>query len=329
MTRVLIVIPTLNEARHIATVIAGLLPFAREADAPIVVADGGSDDGTQAIVSQISATEPRVRLLHNPGRLQADGINLAVQVHGADADWLIRIDAHSRYPQDYCATLMQEARATGADSVVVRMKAEGEDTLQDIIARTQNSRLGNGGAAHRNGGAGRWVEHGHHALFRLSAFRAVGGYAPGYSHNEDAEFDLRFTGAGYRIWLTSRTVVSYHPRATLPALAKQYYRFGRGRARTMQRHRIRPRARQAVLIALAPLAALALLFPLAPALALPFLTWALVCLLAGALLAMGQRDGRLLASGAIAALMQLAWSVGFWRQTLRADTGLSGRQVSG
>jgi succinoglycan biosynthesis protein ExoA len=39
---VLIVIPTLNEAAHIGTVIDGQLPFANRTGARIVVADGGS-----------------------------------------------------------------------------------------------------------------------------------------------------------------------------------------------------------------------------------------------------------------------------------------------
>lgn len=44
--RVLIVIPTLNEAAHIGGVLDGLLPFAERHGARIVVADGGSTDGT-------------------------------------------------------------------------------------------------------------------------------------------------------------------------------------------------------------------------------------------------------------------------------------------
>jgi succinoglycan biosynthesis protein ExoA len=45
----------------------------------------------------------------------------------------------------------------------------------------------------------RFVEHGRHALIRLDAFRAVGGYDATQSHNEDAEFDYRLTGNGGRI----------------------------------------------------------------------------------------------------------------------------------
>ncbi len=209
--RVLIVIPTLNEAAHIGGVLDTLLPFAERHGARIVVADGGSTDGTRALVT--ARPEPGIVLLDNPRRLQSAAINLAVEHFGDEADWLIRIDAHSAYPADYCDVLLAEAQATGADSVVVGMKAVGSGFWQSLIAAAQNSRIGNGGSAHRVMPVGKFVDHGHHALMRIAAFREVGGYDESFSHNEDAELDLRLGNAGFRIWLTPRTRVTYFPDA--------------------------------------------------------------------------------------------------------------------
>ena len=50
---------------------------------------------------------------------------------------------------------------------------------------------------------------------RIAAFRAVGGYDESFSHNEDAELDLRLTREGGRIWLTDKVRIGYHPRAPL------------------------------------------------------------------------------------------------------------------
>ena len=61
--RCLIVIPCLNEAKHIEDVIANLERALNDLDADIVVADGGSQDGTQAIVSRILLSNTKVRLL--------------------------------------------------------------------------------------------------------------------------------------------------------------------------------------------------------------------------------------------------------------------------
>ena len=314
--KVLIVIPTLNEEAHIAQVLDGIAAFANRRDALVVVADGGSRDRTCEIVRARAARDPRVRLLDNPRRLQAAAVNLAVERFGDDHPWLLRLDAHSAYPPDFGDVLLAEAERTGADSVVVSMEAQGDAFLQRIIADAQNSRIGNGGSAHRLAGGGAWVDHGHHALMRTSAFRAVGGYDPTFSHNEDAELDRRLVAAGYRIWLTGKTRLIYFPRRQLQPLMRQYFNFGRGRARNLIKHGARPGLRQAVVAMLTPAVALVALSPLSAIFALPLLAWVLACLAGGAGIALQTRSAAGLLSGFVAGSMHMAWSVGFWRQWL-------------
>ncbi|MCE6953341.1 glycosyltransferase family 2 protein [Cereibacter sphaeroides] len=318
--RVLIVIPTLNEASHIDRVLDGLMPFVRRHPARIVVADGGSTDGTRERVARRPETE--ITLIENPNRLQSAAVNLAVEACGAGAEFLIRIDAHSAYPEDYCDVLLQEARATGADAVVVGMKAVGSGFWQSLIAAAQNSRVGNGGSAHRVAPVGRFVDHGHHALMRIDAFRQVGGYDETFSHNEDAELDLRLRREGFRIWLTPRTRVDYFPRHSIRALVKQYFAFGMGRARNNLKHRSLPGLRQAVLVALMPALAMAVLVPIHWLFAVPFALWIAGCLVGGVMIAreIGSAGGIL--SGFAAGAMHVAWSAGFWAHLFRHLGGL-------
>lgn len=314
--RVLIVIPALNEAAHIGGVLDFAVGFAERANGLVVVADGGSTDGTREIVRARAADHRRIRLLDNPARLQAAGVNLAVARFGNGAEWLLRLDAHSAYPADYGDVLLAEAGRTGADSVVVSMHAEGQGILQRAIADAQNSRLGNGGSAHRLAGGGAWVDHGHHALMRIAAFRGVGGYDEAFSHNEDAELDRRLAAAGHRIWLTGRTWLTYFPRARLGSLVRQYYNFGRGRARNLLKHNARPAARQAVVAMLAPGAVLVLLAPFSALFALPLVLWLLACLGGGVAIAVQTKRPEGLLAGLAAGIMHMAWSAGFWRQWL-------------
>jgi succinoglycan biosynthesis protein ExoA len=313
---VLIVIPALNEARHIDGVLTFAAAFAARVNGLVVVADGGSLDATCNIVRRRAAADPLIRLIDNPGRLQSAGVNLAVDRFGDGAKWLLRLDAHSDYPADYGDALLAEAQRTGADSVVVTMHAEGQGFLQQVIAEAQNSRLGNGGSAHRLAGGGAWVDHGHHALMRIDAFRAVGGYDARFSHNEDAELDHRLTAAGHRIWLTGRTRLTYFPRARLGPLIRQYFNFGRGRARNLQKNGTRPAARQAVVAMLAPAAALVVLAPFGAVFALPLLLWLLACLAGGVMIALQTGRPRGLVAGLVAGTMHMAWSAGFWREWL-------------
>ncbi|RJE78713.1 glycosyltransferase [Paracoccus sp. JM45] len=313
---VLIVIPALNEARHIERVLTFASAFAARVNGLVIVTDGGSDDATCDIVRRRASGDPLVRLIDNPARLQSAGVNLAVANFGDRVEWLLRLDAHSQYPNDYGDILLAEAQQHGADSVVVSMHAEGQGFLQQVVADAQNSRLGNGGSAHRLFGEGTWVDHGHHALMRIDAFRAVGGYDDQFSHNEDAELDHRLRAAGHRIWLTGRTSLTYFPRSRIGPLIRQYYNFGRGRARNLLKNKTRPAARQAVVAMLAPALALVLFTPISWAFALPLVLWMLACFAGGVMIALQTGRPRGLLAGLIAGIMHMAWSAGFWRHWL-------------
>ncbi|MEO1239844.1 MAG: glycosyltransferase family 2 protein [Pseudomonadota bacterium] len=313
----LIVVPCLNEARHIGGVLAQLSAARARLGGRVVVADGGSTDGTVEIVAEHAARDPGIQLIHNPRRIQSAGINLAVADHGGDASYLIRIDAHCAYPDDFCDILIAEAGATGADSVVVSMNAQGQSALQRVIAATQNATLGNGGSKHRNAARGEYVDHGHHALIALGAFKSLGGYDPTFAHNEDAEFDHRLTAAGHRIWLTDRTHVTYFPRSTWVGLARQYLNHGSGRARNILKHHTTPKVRQLKVIGVLPAVLMASLTPLTMIAALPFLLWVGFCLAMAAPLAVRARNPMLLVAAPMAMVMHLSWSIGFWSMVLR------------
>ena len=76
-------------------------------DLRVVVADGGSHDGTPAAVRELSGRWPAIHLIDNPARIQSAAVNLAVRRFGADADILIRCDAHAVYPAAFCQRLVQ------------------------------------------------------------------------------------------------------------------------------------------------------------------------------------------------------------------------------
>lgn len=320
-TRVLIVIPCLNEEATLGALIEQLM--AGSPDATVVVADGGSSDRSRAIAAAFGAQIPKVFLLDNPKRLQSAGINLAVERFGDDFEWLVRVDAHCRYPDGYAGLLVDAAARQDAQSVVVPMETRGTSCFQRAAAAAQNSRAGTGGSAHRHVGAGGYVDHGHHALMSIAAFRAVGGYDERFSHNEDAELDARLIKAGHRIWLEPSAALVYAPRRSITALFRQYRGYGRGRAQTIAKHALKPRLRQRLPLAVAPAVAVALVaapgalaVPAIGLLALPAVVWALACSAVGAALAIRRADPCLLLTGPALMTMHLAWSLGYLSERL-------------
>lgn len=322
--RCLIVIPCLNEAKHIEGVIANLDRALVDLDADIIVADGGSQDGTQAIVSQILLSNTKVRLIDNPKKIQSAAVNQAIAHYGDGYDYMIRIDAHGTYPDDYCQTLVREALETGADSVVVGMLTVGFGTFQKATALAQNSKLGNGGSRHRAGAKSHWTDHGHHALVRVSAFKAINGYDETFRHNEDAEFDYRLNKAGFRVWMTSDTSMTYYPRSSPLPLFRQYFGYGRGRAKNFLKHNSRPSLRQLIPLTVAPVTLCALLGVISWVAVIPFILWAFACLAYGAWLTFGAHKPLGLLASVSAMIMHFAWSAGFWREVLDIRSRKSG-----
>jgi succinoglycan biosynthesis protein ExoA len=314
---ILVVLPCLNEAGTLPGLLSALLGADADDGLLVVVADGGSTDGTRELAQAAAERDPRIVLMPNPRRLQSAGVNLAASRFGDGRRWLVRMDAHADYPPDYVSSLVKTAVRVGADAVVVSMRAQGEGCFQRAAAAAQNSRLGTGGSAHRRSAVGGWIDHGHHALFSMSSFISAGGYDETFAANEDAEFDARLTKAGGRIWLSDELVVLYHPRRAPGALFSQYFRHGAGRARTLLRHRARPRIRQLLPAAVGPAVLLLAPATILPPLAAPAVLWAAACLGYGAWIGLRAGDACSVMAGAAAMTAHLAWSLGFWSQLVR------------
>lgn len=323
---VLIVIPCLNEQDHLAALIECQVAEMGPSSLLIVV-DGGSRDTSVDIIAHWTRRDSRVRLLPNPARLQSAGINAAVAAFGSGYRFFVRLDAHADYPPRFVERLVTTAIETQADSVVVPMLSVGRTCFQIAAATAQNSRIGAGGAAHRNGGRSGWIEHGHHALMRTEAFTRVNGYNPDFTHNEDAELDVRLARSGARLWLESDLAIHYFPRSDPRALFRQYVNYGRGRIRTIRLHGAGVRLRQALPAVVAPAVLIGLVGaalsiavdPLFLLLTGPASLWIAATLAGGVAAAIRSKAPPCgYGAGPAAMIMHLGWSIGFLRGTFAA-----------
>ena len=318
-----IVMPALNEEHYIEAAIRSVLPRTNALDYELLVMDGGSTDRTEAIVAGLSAENHRIKLVRNPRRIQSAAMNIAARDADPRAKYLLRADCHADYPEGFAERTIAALREKGAASVVVTMHSEGKGCVQKAVAAASNSRLGNGGSAHRRSGGSGYVEHGHHAAFDRETYLALGGYDESFRHNEDAEYDQRVIRSGKRIYLLGDLAIRYFPRAGLGSLARQYRNYGWGRANTVLKHRVRPRLRQLlpvlILLGNAGAVGLALFEPLF--LALPLL-YAVLCCGWGLILAVQAGEACLALSGPAAMVMHMSWAFGFLS---RLGSGLGGR----
>ncbi len=327
---VLVVVPALDEARSIEACLHSLRacdPFMEGVE--IVVADGGSTDETRAIVENLAKVDPCLRLIDNPRRIQSAAVNHAVQMVARPRHRvLVRCDAHSLYSPGYVRRIAEVfATRPQVASVVSVMDAVGDAPFQRASAWIVDTPLGSGGAGHRGGKRSGWVDHGHHAGFALDWFRRIGGYDESFSHNEDAEFDRRLTEAGGRIWLDAGIRVDYKMRRTPRALMRQYWNYGRGRGRTVLKHRMRPRLRQLIpafnFIGMAGTGGVSPLCPTALAWPISYLALLLGVSIVAAI---SSRDMSGLWAGVALGIAHNAWGAGFLRTMASPGAWRAGRR---
>ncbi len=225
---VTIAIPVLNEEANLADCLDAVKGQTYGYIREVLVLDGGSSDRT----ATIAADRPEVTLLRNPGRIQACALNEAIR--RADSDVLVRVDAHCRLEPDYVERCVVSLEATGAAMVGGGLRPVGGGVVQRGIAAAMASRVGGGPARFHGAGEAGPTDTVYLGAYFVATARAVGGYAP-VATNEDAEFAHRMAARG-GVWFDPAIRSTYVPRTDMVALARQYYRYGLGRARTVRRH---------------------------------------------------------------------------------------------
>ncbi len=242
---VTIAMPCLNEAAFIEDCLASVQSQTYPRDRlEIFVADGGSTDGTLEILQGLAARDTRIRIVPNPERIQSAGLNRILQQSRGEV--VVRMDVHCEYALDYVERCVQELERTGAECVGGAQRCRGRSEFERAVCAALSSPLGVGGAAYRHPANEGFVDTVFLGAYRRSVFERLGAWDTSFITNEDAELNQRLVDSGGRIYLSRSIVVHYFPRARFAALAGQYFRYGRGRASTLLKHRRLLRLRPAL-----------------------------------------------------------------------------------
>ena len=322
-----IVIPCFNEERFIGQVIERLASQYDDEHFEIVVVDGGSTDGTRAVVADYAARHPRVsvRLVDNPARHIPVALNLGIA--SARGEIIARMDAHSLPSENYvrrCVELLQ----TGEGEVVGmpwQIQAGADTATARAVALAVAHPFGIGDAQYRlaQTGAPRAVDTVPFGVFRKSLWQKLGGFNEKLLANEDYDFNYRVRLSGGRVVLDTLAHSVYFARATFDDLVRQYFRYGRWKAQMLKLHPRSMRLRHAVAPAfVASLAVLLLATPWLSAarwlLLVAAITYLLPAVAFAVTLSRKARGGVGVAARIVAAFFMIhcAWGAGFWRGLL-------------
>jgi succinoglycan biosynthesis protein ExoA len=233
-----VLIPVLNEERHIRDTVAAMQAQRFDGALEFLFMDGRSGDRTKGILEELAAGDPRIRVFDNPGRSSTAGLNVGLR--NARGDYIVRMDAHTFYPEDYIARGVERLRHGDVVWVAGPQVPYGVGKWSRRVALALGSWFGTGGSARWGAdeeGGERELDTGVFAgLWLRSTVEEHGGWDEGWPINQDSELAARVLRSGGRIVSIPELAARYVPRDSLRGLARQYWRYGNYRAKTAARH---------------------------------------------------------------------------------------------
>lgn len=232
-----VLIPILDEEQHLREVVARMQAQDFEGEVEFLFVDGGSTDASRAILAELAAADPRIRVLENPRRRTPFALNLGLAA--ARGEFIARMDGHSRYPPQYLRLGVERLRRGGATHVSGPQLAVGDGRpWSDRVALALSTSLGTGGASFRSGGDAEFeVDTGFTGIWRRDVLRRAGGWDEAWLTDQDCELAFRMheTEPGAHVCVPAMAA-EYLPRDSLASLRRQYWQYGLHKVKTFRRH---------------------------------------------------------------------------------------------
>ncbi|MFM1909355.1 MAG: hypothetical protein RLZZ545_53 [Actinomycetota bacterium] len=229
-----VILPVLNEESHLEGAVLSVLSQDYRGPIEIILALGPSRDRTNEIASRLSSQDARVKLIDSPTGKTAAGLNLALAASVSPV--VVRVDGHAQIPNNYLSLIIEILNSTGAVNVGGVMAAVGNTPFERAVAGAMRSPLGVGSSRFHTGGEAGEVDTVYLGAFRREALIAIGGFDERFTRAQDWELNYRLRENGGIIYFDPRLHVTYRPRSTVRALAKQYFEYGRWRRVVSRRH---------------------------------------------------------------------------------------------
>ena len=229
-----VILPVLNEESHLEGAVLSVLSQDYRGPLEIILALGPSRDRTNEIAAKLASQDNRVKLLDSPTGKTAAGLNLALAASKSPV--VVRVDGHAQIPNNYISLIVEILNKTGAVNVGGVMAAVGTTAFERAVAGAMRSPLGVGASRFHTGGEAGEVDTVYLGAFRREALVAIGGFDERFTRAQDWELNFRLRENGGVIYFDPRLHVTYRPRSSVGALAKQYFEYGRWRRVVSRRH---------------------------------------------------------------------------------------------
>ncbi|MDH3891304.1 MAG: glycosyltransferase family 2 protein [candidate division Zixibacteria bacterium] len=236
-----VIMPVLNEEKHIGTTLDQIYMQDYPMDrVQLIVADGGSTDRTREIVSTFKDRFGSLKLLDNPKRLSSAGRNVGAR--NSNSRFILVLDGHTHLPSK---TLLKDMVGLFESSGAACLCRPQPLTPPDINEFEKSVALCRGsGLGHKPGSEiysdieAQVDPTSSGAMYVREVFEKVGAFDESFDACEDVDFNYRVHQHGLKAWTSPKLTVCYYPRSSLGGLWRQMVRYGRGRFRLAEKHKL-------------------------------------------------------------------------------------------
>ena len=193
----------------------------------VVLMDSNSKDNTRTLMEEFKTNNESlsVQIVTNERQIQAAGFNEGVK--HATGDVVLKIDAHSRIPQDFVQKNVNEiiagAFVCGGNRPTV---VDSDDDFSKTLHIVEESALGSSIANYRKSNVKRKVNSIFHGMYRKEVFEKVGLADERLLRTEDNEFHYRVRKAGYDIIFNPEIESYQYIRPTFTKMIQQKFANG-------------------------------------------------------------------------------------------------------
>lgn len=225
-----VICPIYNEEKYITQCIDSVLAQDYpKADLEVLFVDGMSNDRTREIVEAYTQQYTFLKLIDNPQRIVPYALNIGIEK--AKGEIIVRIDAHSSFPNNYVSTLVHyldclpNAQNVGVPCVTQTL---GKTRKAKAIMAVLSNRFGVGNSTFRLGiDTVQSVDTVPFGCWKKQTLYDVGMFDVRLIRNQDIELNKRILKSGGSIYLVPDTHCIYYARETYKSLAKN--NFGNGK----------------------------------------------------------------------------------------------------
>lgn len=226
--KVSVIIPCRNEEAYIGKVLDNVLAQ----DYPpshleVFIVDGESEDSTKTIIDRYVQVHPHFHFLSNPQKVVPYGLNKAIRK--ASGSIIVRMDAHSEYPNDYISLLVKGLATFNCDNtggVWITEPANGSHKAVAIADATSHP-FGIGNAQYRlDVKSPKKVDTVPYGCYRKEVFDRIGLFDEDLVRNQDDEFNARLINHGGSIYLLPDVKIRYFARDRFRKVSKMFYQYG-------------------------------------------------------------------------------------------------------